>query len=45
MFMGEFEKSEAACHWAIQHADAEYDNQVDYFGEHAVVLCLSLRCL
>lgn len=41
MFMGEFEKSEAACHWAIQHADAEYDNQVDYFGEHAVVLCLS----
>ena len=41
MFMGEFEKSEAACRWAIEHADEEYDNQVDYFGEHAVVLCLS----
>jgi len=41
MFMGEFEKSEAACRWAIQHADESYDNQVDYFGEHAVVLCLS----
>ncbi|WP_339867277.1 AAA family ATPase [Pseudohongiella nitratireducens] len=41
MFMGEFDKAEAACLWAIKHADDNYDSQVDHFGEHAVVLCLS----
>jgi DNA-binding SARP family transcriptional activator len=41
MFLGEFEKSEAACHWVLEHADDEYDRQIDNLGEHAVVLSLS----